>query len=74
MEIPKYAWKAGEFGDKDHALYIGRLYVGEIMLLHHNQKWRAWFMNDPEGNQVGQYDTPEEARAAVEEALETALR
>jgi len=66
-------WKDNEFGDSRQALYIGALYVGGVMLLHHNKKWRAWFMNDPEGNEVGQFSTADEARECVESALARAI-
>jgi hypothetical protein len=66
-------WRKDGYGHEDHALYLGGLYVGEIMQLHHNKKWRAWFMNDDEGNEVCRFDTAFEARIAVESALLQAL-
>jgi hypothetical protein len=66
-------WRRDSFGREDHALYLGGLYVGEILQLHHNKKWRAWFAKDDEGDEVGQFDTPFEARLAVENALLKAL-
>lgn len=66
-------WRMDGHGREDHALYLGKLYIGEIMQLHHNKKWRAWFASDDEGSEVGQFATPFEARSAVESALLNAL-
>jgi hypothetical protein len=65
-------WRKDGYGREDHALYLGGLFVGEIMQLD-SKKWRAWFMNDDEGHQVGLFDNPLEARVAVESALLKAL-
>ena len=66
-------WRENEFGDPDQALYLGALYIGEIMLLRHVGKWRAWFMSDPEGHEIGRFDDAFKARTYVEETLLKAL-
>jgi hypothetical protein len=66
-------WRENEFGDPDQALYMGRLYVGGIMFLRHAGEWRAWFMDDPEGNEAGRFDSAAEARFCVEGRLLEAL-
>jgi hypothetical protein len=67
------SWRQDSLGREDHALYLGSLYVGSIVRLYHSEKWRAWFMNDDEGNDVGRFETAFEARLAVERALLKAL-
>jgi hypothetical protein len=67
------SWRKDGSGGVDHALFLGDLYVGGILQLQRNKKWRAWFMNDDGGNEVGRFETAFEARLAVESALLKAL-
>ena len=59
-------WRENEFGDPDLALFIGNARVGAIMFWKNRQQWRAWFMYDDEGDEVGWYATVDEARQALE--------
>jgi len=72
-EMTLFQWRKDGFGNPEYALFLGDLYVGSIMRLSHNGKWRAWFMDGDEGNEVDQYDQPDDARRAVENALIEAL-
>jgi hypothetical protein len=57
------------------ALYLGSLYVGGILWVHSLEPapWRAWFMSVDEGEEIGSFANPDDARKAVEKALVTAL-
>jgi hypothetical protein len=64
------SWRKDSFGSDDCALFLGSLFVGQIMQLYHrNEKWCAWFVSVDEGNEIGRFDTAFEARLAVESAL-----
>jgi|SRR6185437_2111763 len=68
-------WRKDCWGVERQALYLGGLYVGHIMTPPKGRpKWRGWFMNDDEGNETGWFDTSDEARVSVEEALRRALK
>lgn len=74
------SWRTDEFGKPERALYVGSIYVGS--LTHESRRfgvggreieprekpWRAWFMNDIDGNELGWYPTEQEARDAMVDA------
>jgi hypothetical protein len=41
---------------------------------HEAKPWRAWFMNDDEGNPIGYYATEDDARKALESHLADAIQ
>ena len=79
MYAPEPQWKHDTNRQERHALFIGGLCVGNIMRWSgkdspNYNKWRAWFFSDDEMPRIGDwFDTADEARAAVEKALQTAL-
>ncbi len=70
-------WRADGFGEPLQALYLGDLYVGAILHIRSGERsqapWRAWFMSDDEGNSIGWFTDPDDARKAVVTALIAAL-
>ncbi len=70
-------WRKDGWGREASALYLGALYVGEIMQCthpdHHLGEWRGWFMQDDSGDETGWFDTAELARASVEKRLFDAI-
>jgi hypothetical protein len=64
------------WGHARRALYLGKLYVGSIMpgsANHHPGEWRAWFMSDEDGEELGWFQTEAQAKTALEDRLEWAL-
>ena len=67
-------WRKNEFGDEDSALYWGPVFCGgvdKISRLSGLKPWRAWIMNDSDGSLVGRFETKEEAKKALENAVGT---
>ncbi len=79
------AWRADEFGKPERDIYLGSIYVGGVwhypvsVLPFTNEyqprekPWRAWFMNEADGSEVGWFATEQEARDALVDAVLKAL-
>ena len=73
---PALVWRENEFGVADRALYLGRIYVGEVhdvSTYHPLTPWRGWVMMESDGVSIGMFATIEDAKAAVETAAREAL-
>ncbi len=69
------AWKADEFGNPDHALFLGGISVGSLMhsKLVKEKRWRAYFMDSYEGSTVGWFASEQEARDALVDRVVKAM-
>ena len=45
----------------------------EFYVKRESAPWRAWFMSDDEGDEIGYYATDDEARTALEDHLASAI-
>lgn len=69
-------WRRNAFGDEDHALYLGGIYVGSIIPTKASGgPYRAWLATDEDGERIGddKWPTVEAAREALFEAARAAL-
>jgi len=60
---------------KGHHLWLGGLWIGEVMNWRRsaNLNWRGWLMSEEDGEETGWYATEEEAKSAVWDAAADAL-
>ncbi len=71
----KIEWRKDGYGKENQALFIGQICVGHIMEIDRHSKswWRAWLMTDDESDEVGRFDTADEARICLENKFKEAL-
>lgn len=65
----RFYWCKDEFGRPNNTLYLGRIYVGSIMHWANERRavtpYRAWFMSDSDGDEIGWFATHQEAMDAL---------
>lgn len=73
-------WREGKFGRANAVLYFGNSYVGGIynetglpLGPEHHGPWRAYLMNSDSGSAIGYYETEQECRDALVDAVVKAL-
>lgn len=66
-------WRTGAGESEYYELYIGRVYVGNIMKLRLTQGWSMLLASHPNGEEIGLRDTEQEARDGLIDAAVKAL-
>jgi hypothetical protein len=67
--VDRLRWHPDEFGRSGRALYFMSLYAGEVQHVPNHPRqgstWRAWAQTGPDLNELGWYQTEDEAKAAL---------
>ena len=70
-------WRKNGFGRPECALYIGRIYAGQVDMVsvrhHPDTLWRAWIMNSDEGSELAWRATEKEAKDGLFHAVSIAV-
>jgi hypothetical protein len=72
----KFRWEPDEWGNADHRLFFGGIYVGLIrgpLTVLGKPPWIAWIATTEDGETLDRYATAEEARDALVWAVSAEL-